>query len=183
MTNTIYALVDSNNSILRKQYFDAVPADPIGKGWRWLPFVEQPDPEYDPNFEYFTTTETVNVNEVVETKTVFYKEKTAVKLFVVEKIKNYAQKLISEMFVVGDSYSLQDVLIKEINFIARASELINKKTDGLEITEEEQFEIDNFKMTWDVIKQIRGISDQKETEISSMSVEELKNYDVTANWI
>lgn len=36
-----FALVDSRNAVLRFAEFDAEPADPVGKGWRWLPVVVQ----------------------------------------------------------------------------------------------------------------------------------------------
>lgn len=183
MSNNIYALVDSDNTIIRSQAFDQKPSDPVGKGWKWLSVITQPDPDYNSNFEYFTVTEQVNAENVTEIKTVLFKETDVIRNFVVGEIKTHAQKLISEMFVTSSSYKIEEVLIKEINFIARASELINKKADGATITEEEQTEIDNFQATWDMIKTIRLLSDQKELEIANMSAEELKSYDVTANWI
>jgi hypothetical protein len=42
----IYALVDQQNTVLRVEPHALRPADPVGKGWRWLP-VEDTDPPFD----------------------------------------------------------------------------------------------------------------------------------------
>lgn len=42
-----YALLDSNDNLLRYDYFDQKPPDPAGKGWRWEASPE-PAPEPPP---------------------------------------------------------------------------------------------------------------------------------------
>lgn len=44
------ALVDNSNTILERSTSAgaACPPDPIGKGWRWLPIIEEATPSFDP---------------------------------------------------------------------------------------------------------------------------------------
>lgn len=39
-----FALLDLSNNVLKEGRFDEQPGDPIGKGWRWVPIVEETDP-------------------------------------------------------------------------------------------------------------------------------------------
>ncbi len=39
-----FALLDLSNNILKEGRFEEQPGDPIGKGWRWVPIVEETDP-------------------------------------------------------------------------------------------------------------------------------------------
>jgi hypothetical protein len=41
-----YALLDGSNNILGYNDFATTPADPLGKGWRWLPVIVT-DPPFD----------------------------------------------------------------------------------------------------------------------------------------
>lgn len=179
-----YALIDSENNILRYENFEVKPKNPTGKGWKWLPFVEDPDPSINHNFQYFTITDKVNKTNVRKVKTVVNRNPEEVLPYVINNIKKEAQKLISSMFVNDiNNYDIENVLIKQINFLARGTELVNKKANGEVITDAEQIEIDNYTQTWDMIKQIRDISNQKEAEIANMTTDELMAYDVTTDWV
>jgi hypothetical protein len=36
-----YALLDASGTLLRTQAHETRPADPVGKGWRWLPLIRR----------------------------------------------------------------------------------------------------------------------------------------------
>lgn len=42
-----FALLDLKNTVLKEGSFDEQPGDPIGKGWRWVPVVEETTPVTD----------------------------------------------------------------------------------------------------------------------------------------
>lgn len=41
-----FALIDGANAVLKYADYAQQPADPVGKGWKWLPVVDT-DPSYD----------------------------------------------------------------------------------------------------------------------------------------
>ena len=71
---------------------------------------------------------------------------------------------------------------KQRNYIARASELINKQLLGDTLTIEEQSEKDNIQAKWDEIKIIRSKSDLIENEIDELTTtNDINDYQINFN--
>jgi len=71
---------------------------------------------------------------------------------------------------------------KQANYNARASELIDKKASGQQLTQDEQIELDSIRSVWETVKNIRLASDSIEIEIDNLvDINAVATYDVETN--
>lgn len=165
----------------RTALFDVKPDDIPHKGIMWLPYTEQTVPDHTPNFQTIQSEyQVVNGNYELVHSVIDVPDNVA-RAFVVSRIKMYAQDLIRQLFS-PTNIPLETLFVKEINVLARGIELLNKRDRGITLTTEEETEANSLLGVWDVVKSIRNVSNIKEQEVLTMTTNELKTYDHTANW-
>jgi hypothetical protein len=139
-----YACIDQKGNVLSLREFAEKPGDPVGKGWRWLPVEDTPQPDHSGKLETVVSELVVNDGKVVRQWTVERKPIEEQR----QAVKNEAMRRILAR--------LPDW--KQRNMTARGVELlsINRRNAWMP---EEQAEADTLQAAWDWVKAVRSASD------------------------